>query len=163
MKQLWAPWRMAYIERGDLDKECLFCSKQNSLDWEEDLVLFKGQRAFILMNLYPYTNGHLMVAPLRHVASLEDLAPEEMAELMALTTRSLKILRKCFNPQGFNVGVNLGRVAGAGVVDHTHVHIVPRWNGDTNFMPILTDTKVICECLKDTYNKLKPEFQRGDD
>ncbi|MBN2543162.1 HIT domain-containing protein [bacterium] len=158
MKQVWAPWRMEYIERGDLDEGCLFCEKCCSENHEENLILFKGKLGFIIMNRYPYTNGHLMVAPIRHVDSLDKLETEELTELMELTKKAIKILRDCFNPHGFNVGVNIGRVAGAGVVGHTHIHIVPRWNGDTNFMPVLSDSKVISQCLQDTYNKLKPLF-----
>lgn len=159
MKQVWAPWRMEYIERGDLDDGCLFCDKCKSSNHDDDYVLYIGELGFVMMNRYPYTNGHLMVAPIRHVDSIDKLITEEMTELMELTSKSIKVLRECYNPHGFNVGINIGRVAGAGVVGHTHIHIVPRWDGDTNFMPIISDSKVISQCLDDTYKKLKPLFK----
>ncbi len=155
MKQIWAPWRMVYIG-GDHGDECVFCEKASS-DQNEDeanLVLLRGEKTFVIMNLYPYINGHLLIVPKRHVGEIEDLTEEEMMELFKMTQKMVRVLR-AFNPQGFNVGVNIGRVAGAGVPGHFHIHVVPRWSGDTNFMPVLGDVRVISESLEGTYKKLK--------
>ncbi|MCS7136314.1 MAG: HIT domain-containing protein [Nitrososphaerota archaeon] len=157
MKWLWAPWRMAYISSGG-SKECIFCAKGVSSNEREDLVLFKGKRCFVLMNLYPYNTGHLMVAPYRHVGNLTELDDYERNELMELIVKSIAILQKVLNPDGFNVGVNLGRAAGAGIEGHVHFHIVPRWSGDTNFMTVVGDVKVMPELLSDTYEKLVVHF-----
>lgn len=153
MEQIWAPWRTVYIgkDHGDV---CIFCDKLESGQDEENLVLLRGDRTFVLMNLYPYNNGHLLIAPKRHVGEIEDLDEEEMMELFKMTQKMVKVLRS-FNPHGFNVGVNIGRVAGAGVPGHFHIHVVPRWNGDTNFMPVFGDVKVISESLEATFKKLK--------
>lgn len=159
MDKLWAPWRSVYVTSaaGDADPECIFCHKLNddpSRD-EENLVLARTDRCFVLMNLYPYNNGHLLVAPKRHVGDIEDLEDEEMLELFQVTRWMVGILRRAFNPDGFNIGINVGRVAGAGIPGHFHIHIVPRWNGDTNFMPVLGDVKVISEGLETTYRKIR--------
>jgi len=153
---LWAPWRMKYVRYEALKREegCFLCRAARAEKLEEQLVLYRGRDGLVVMNKYPYNTGHLLVAPLRHVPSLEDLEEEELCKLFSLVKRCLKLLRAALNPDGFNIGVNLGRVAGAGLEDHVHVHIVPRWNGDTNFMPIIADTKVIPEALKDTYRAL---------
>lgn len=153
MEQIWAPWRMVYIGGGHGDK-CFFCEKLDSSRDEENLVLLRGDLTFVLMNLYPYNNGHLLIAPKRHVGEIEDLTEEEMSELFKMAQKMVKALR-AFKPEGFNVGANLGRVAGAGVPGHFHIHLVPRWNGDTNFMPVIGDVKVISESLEVTYKKLK--------
>jgi len=147
---------MKYVRYEALrkDKGCFLCKAARAEKPEEQLVLYKGRDGLVVMNRYPYNTGHLLVAPLRHVPSLEDLEGEELCGLFSLVKRCLKLLRTALNPDGFNVGVNLGRVAGAGLEDHVHVHIVPRWNGDTNFMPIIANTKVIPEALKDTYHTL---------
>ncbi len=158
MKQIWAPWRTVYIG-GDHGEECFFCEKIKSVQDEANLVLLRGDRTFVLMNLYPYNNGHLLIAPKRHVGDIEDLTEEEMMELFKMTRKMVKVLR-AFNPEGFNVGVNIGKVAGAGVPGHLHIHVVPRWNGDTNFMPVLGDVKVISESLEETYKKLKESLAR---
>jgi len=154
---LWAPWRMKYIEYEAVKKDkkgCIFCEAAKAENMEEKLVLHKTQYSIVLMNLFPYNTGHLLVAPLRHVPSTEDLPEEELLDLFNLLNRSLRLLRVVFKPDGFNIGINLGRVAGAGIEDHVHIHIVPRWNGDTNFMPVIYNTKVIPESLKDTYKRL---------
>ncbi len=153
---LWAPWRMDYIrsKRSGADPGCFFCRGPRSDRDEENLILRRGRKCFVLMNLYPYNNGHLMVAPYRHVPELDDLTPAESGELMALTRRSIGTLRKWGRPQGFNVGFNIGAVAGAGET-HLHQHIVPRWGGDTNYMPVLGETKVIVQHLRETYRQLK--------
>lgn len=155
MKQIWAPWRTVYIggEHGD---KCVFCEKflaQQSED-EANLVLLRGEKTFVIMNLYPYINGHLLIATKRHVGEVENLTEQEMMELFKMTQKMVRVLR-AFNPQGFNVGVNIGRVAGAGVPGHFHIHVVPRWSGDTNFMPVFGDVRVISESLEETYKRLK--------
>jgi len=136
-------------------KGCIFCEKTREKRDEENLILYRGKNAFIIMNAFPYNNGHLMVAPYRHVPTLENLENDELLEVFKLVNLSLRILREAMNPDGFNIGVNIGRVAGAGIEEHVHVHIVPRWNGDTNFMPVIANTKVISEGLSETYRNLR--------
>ena len=163
MKKIWAPWRIRYIEMAmERSEGCIFCSKINQNEDDKNLILYRGKKCFIIMNKFPYNPGHLMVAPYRHIASYEDLEEKESLELNHLIGLSLKVLKEVMKPDGFNIGVNLGRVAGAGVEGHLHVHIVPRWNGDTNFMPILADIKVIPEALEDTYKKLKEKFKQKE-
>ena len=153
MKVLWAPWRMTYIAE-DREQGCLLCSKLRGRNDRVNLILYRSSQSFIILNRYPYTSGHLMVVPNRHVASLDELNEGEMVGLMALLKQSMLILKRALKPDGFNVGMNIGRVAGAGIEDHIHFHIVPRWNGDTNFMPVLFETKVMPEYLEKTYEKL---------
>jgi ATP adenylyltransferase len=153
MEQIWAPWRMIYIG-GDRDDGCVFCDKAASAEDEQNLVLLRGEKTLVMMNLYPYNNGHLLVMPKRHVGEMEDLTEEEMMELFQMTRKMVKVLGY-FKPQGFNVGINIGRAAGAGIPGHFHIHIVPRWIGDTNFMPVFGDVRVISESLDVTYKKLK--------
>lgn len=161
MKQLWAPWRGEYLSQmGGECQDCLFCDLRKQQDDKKSLVLYRGKQALVVMNRYPYNSGHLMVAPLRHVASFEGLTPAEGTELLALLKMSLKALRQEFKPQGFNIGANLGAVAGAGVTGHLHLHIVPRWQGDTNFMPLFTETKVVSEHLEKSYERLIRRFCR---
>jgi len=159
LKSLWAPWRIEYI-LSEKPKECLFCRVLKEDKDEDNLLLYRGRRSFIMLNKYPYNNGHLMVVPNRHVPSIENLADDELLELNKLVQLSIKILRGAMHPHGFNIGSNIGRVAGAGIEDHFHIHIVPRWLGDTNFMPIISDTKVMVEALKETYRKLRRELKR---
>ncbi|MFN3966221.1 MAG: HIT family protein [Endomicrobiia bacterium] len=154
MERIFAPWRMKFIT-GKKEKGCLFCKKLRSKNDSKNLVLYRGKTAFILLNLYPYSNGHIMVAPKKHKGDFSQLTDEEKLELFNLVELSTKILKKVYKPKGFNIGINLGKVAGAGVPGHLHVHIVPRWLGDTNFMPVCSETKVICESLKSTYKKLR--------
>ncbi|USG99921.1 HIT domain-containing protein [Thermococcus argininiproducens] len=154
MRLLWAPWRIEYI-RSPKHNGCIFCDFPKENKDEERLILYKGKNAFIIMNNYPYNPGHVMIAPYRHVGKWEDLTDEELLEIMKLSQLIIKALKKAMNPDGFNMGVNLGRVAGAGIDDHVHLHVVPRWNGDTNFMPVLTNTKVIPESLEEAYKELK--------
>lgn len=163
MSILWTPWRMPYL-RGEepLPEGCLFCIKPRSSDAEAHIV-YRGQRCYVMLNRFPYNNGHLMIAPYAHVASLEDLDGETASELMTLTQRSLKALREAYNPHGFNIGMNLGGVAGAGVVDHVHMHVVPRWGGDTNYMTVVGETRIIPEWLDQTYERLRPLFDRFSD
>lgn len=157
MDCIWAPWRSVYIG-GNHGEGCVFCEKIKSDDDEANLVLLRGDKIVVLLNLYPYNNGHLLIMPKRHVADIEDLTAEEMNEFMLMIKKMVKVLN-VFQPQGFNVGANLGRVAGAGIPDHIHCHIVPRWSGDTNFMPVIGNTKVISESLEVTYKKLKESLE----
>lgn len=156
MDILWAPWRMKYIEYASIEKpkECFICEAVQQGVGEEKLTLYVGEHGIVLMNLYPYNTGHLLIAPKRHVGDLSGLNAEELSALMFLLKSSVQVLEETFRPDGFNVGLNLGRVAGAGLEDHVHIHVVPRWNGDTNFMPVIANTKVIPEALKDTYRKI---------
>lgn len=159
MERLWSPWRMAYITAAREEGEaCLFCEIAGGGDDEAALILARGEVAFALLNAFPYNPGHVMVAPLRHVADLEDLSQEEVLDTGRLLQRALAALRAEMSPDGFNLGMNLGRVAGAGIPGHLHWHAVPRWNGDTNFMPVVGQTRVLPESLQDTYRKLKPRF-----
>jgi ATP adenylyltransferase len=152
-KPLWAPWRLEYIQQADEQPGCVFCAALESGD-DEELLVRSGERAFVLLNRFPYASGHLMVAPKRHVGDLGELEDEEVLELHRLTSQGLGALAETFAPQGYNLGWNLGRVAGAGVTDHVHLHVVPRWAGDTNFMPVLADVKVLPEHLAETRRKL---------
>jgi ATP adenylyltransferase len=153
VKQLWAPWRLEYIAGADDESGCIFCRAAEGPD-EEGLVVHRGERAFCLLNRYPYVSGHLMVAPYRHVADFAELTAEEALEMHRVAASGMGALAETFAPQGYNVGWNLGRIAGAGIVDHVHLHVVPRWAGDTNFMPVLADVKVLPEHLDDTRIKL---------
>ena len=161
MRVLWAPWRYSYVRRAAEggEKECVFCRIQSMSD-EEALILYRSPTSMVVMNLYPYNTGHVMVMPKRHVAEFRDLTPRERMELMLLVEASIEAIRETLNPHGFNIGVNLGRVAGAGIEHHLHIHIVPRWNGDTNFMPVISDTKVIPQAIKDTYLELRDELRK---
>ncbi|MSS73526.1 MAG: HIT domain-containing protein [Candidatus Latescibacteria bacterium] len=155
MERLWAPWRMRYVTGAAKSDGCIFCEKWKSDADDENLILFRGEECFAILNLFPYNNGHLMIVPIRHVADVTDLTASEQAEMFRLMGRMVGVLRATMSPQGFNIGINLGRAAGAGIADHLHLHVVPRWNGDTNFMPVLGDTRVISEALEETYQKLK--------
>jgi len=160
MERLWAPWRMQYIT-GQPENGCVFCVKPREDNDAENLILLRGKCAFIILNAFPYNNGHLLIAPYRHVADLSALTEEEQLEILKLTTLGCELLKATVSPHGFNVGINLGQTAGAGIADHLHVHIVPRWNGDTNFMPVLADVKVLPEALASTYRALKAELDRS--
>lgn len=159
MDRMWAPWRTVYIGK-DHGSACIFCEKLESDKDAENYVLFRGEKTFALLNLYPYNNGHILISPKRHVGDITDLDQDEVLELGAVTQKMTKLLRSAFNPEGFNIGVNLGKIAGAGVPGHFHVHIVPRWGGDTNFMPVLGDVRVISEGLDMTYKKLIEEMTK---
>ena len=152
-KQLWAPWRLEYVQSADEDSGCVFCTARDG-DEEERLVVRRGEHAFVLLNKFPYASGHLMVAPVRHVGALAELTDAEALEIHRLAIGALQTLADTFRPDGYNLGWNLGRVAGAGVVDHVHLHVVPRWAGDTNFMPVLADVKVLPEHLSESRRKL---------
>jgi len=156
MKKLWAPWRIEYI-RSKKDVGCIFCDKPKMED-RTGLILFRGENSFTLMNLYPYTNGHLMVAPFRHIDSFRGLDQVERLEILEQIDRCIDALSNVLNPDGFNIGANLGESAGAGIKDHIHFHVVPRWTGDTNFMPVLGHTKVEVQGLQECYDLLMPHF-----
>jgi ATP adenylyltransferase len=158
--RLWAPWRMPYIMSTvkPNDDGCVFCSMLAQMEDERNLILHRGERAFVVLNLFPYNNGHLMVVPLRHTGDYASLSVEEHLELTALLSRAQAALATAMLPHGFNIGMNVGRTSGAGIVDHLHYHIVPRWNGDNNFMAVVADTKVISESLADTWRRLKAVF-----
>jgi ATP adenylyltransferase len=158
MKQLWAPWRMEYV-KSEKSNECIFCSLPKANDDTKNYILHRGQSAFIIMNIFPYNSAHVMVSPFRHIGCLTAQKAEEIKEMNNLTLRSIDILRTVINPEGFNIGYNIGKAAGAGYDEHIHCHIVPRWSGDTNFMPVLAETKVHPEHLKTTYKKLLPHFK----
>jgi ATP adenylyltransferase len=152
MKYLWAPWRMNYILE-DKKKGCFFCQKLKEKKNLKNLILYQGKYSFVIMNKYPYTNGHLMVAPKRHRLNLEQLDANESRELFELLKTSMRVLKTSLRPHGFNIGMNIGKMGGAGE-NHLHLHIVPRWAGDTNFMPVIGETKIIPEYLEKTYQKL---------
>lgn len=155
MEKLWAPWRMEYIENGCKMEGCLFCVLSARDNDKESLILHRGETAFVMLNSFPYNSGHLMVASYKHTADLYEFEDEELLEAGLLVRYSMRLLKACMQPDGFNVGMNLGKSAGAGVIDHAHWHIVPRWDGDTNFMPVTAGAKVLPQSLEATYDKLK--------
>jgi ATP adenylyltransferase len=160
MERLWRPWRIDYVRNIEniRDEGCIFCTKPGCKDDGETLILHRGETAFIIMNLYPYNTGHVMVTPYRHVGDLEQLEEAEMREIMDLTALSIKAIKREMQPQGFNLGINLGKAAGAGFDEHIHMHIVPRWQGDTNFMPVVAESKVMPETVAGTYGRLLKAF-----
>ncbi len=160
MKVLWAPWRMEYVGSGDVSGECIFCPGDDRSEDEKRLILYMGDLSIVLMNRFPYINGHLLVAPLRHVPTLDALTGEEKLDFIAMVEKSIGVLKEVMNPGGFNVGLNLGKAAGAGVEDHIHFHIVPRWSGDTNYMTVLEEVRVIPEHIHTTYQNLLPFFKQ---
>lgn len=156
MKRMTTPWRRKYIEGHIKEDGCVFCNAlAKTEDNSKNLIVHRGQRAFVIVNLFPYTNGHLMVAPMDHKASLELLDSETRAEMMELSSQAIVILKNIYHPQAFNVGANIGKAAGAGVPDHVHMHIVPRWAGDSNFMSILGETRVLPETIEETYERVR--------
>ncbi len=157
VRQLWAPWRLEYVQNADEAARCLFCLSSETDD-EKRLVVHRGRHAFVLLNKFPYSPGHFMVAPYRHVGEFGDVNDDEVIELHRLAERGIAALAEAYSPQGYNLGWNLGRIAGAGVVDHVHLHVVPRWAGDTNFMPVIADVKVLPEHLFETRRKLAEQF-----
>jgi ATP adenylyltransferase len=158
--RIWAPWRLAYVTDAskDIEEQCIFCAKPQADDDEANLIVHRGERSFVILNLYPYTNGHLMVAPYEHIGRLQELPPETLTEMMGLAQKAMDRLESVYDPHGYNVGFNQGRVAGAGVEHHIHMHVVPRWAGDNNFMPVIADTKVMPQSIEQSYEALKGAF-----
>jgi ATP adenylyltransferase len=162
MERLWSPWRLAYVTGTASTRGCIFCDAVSATPdpSRESLVLVRSRLAFVVLNLYPYNNGHLMVAPNRHIASLGSASDDELSEMMRLTRDAETALTEAYRPEGINVGINLGRPAGAGIIDHIHIHAVPRWTGDTNFMAVVGNTRVLPEDLDETARRLRPIFER---
>lgn len=160
MDYLWSPWRMKYIMQNENNAGCVFCKALELEDGIENLVVARGERVFVIMNRFPYTSGHVMVVPKVHQPSFEDVDVATRTELMEIITHSMKVLRSLYHPEGFNVGSNLGTAAGAGIADHCHFHIVPRWVGDTNFMSTLAGTRVLPESLEDTFQRLRQAWKQ---
>lgn len=158
MKNLWAPWRMEYILGPKCHEGCVLCAPKHPAEDEKHLIVYRARHVFVRLNRYPYAAGHLMVLPYRHVGDITDLNAEESAELMAVAQLSCRVLREASHPQGINVGLNLGSAAGAGMEEHLHMHIVPRWSGDSNFIAVLGDVRVVPEALVETYRRLSPMF-----
>lgn len=157
MQQIWSPWRINYV-RGRKPDGCVFCMAPDIEDEDENLILFRGKHSYVMMNRYPYTNGHLLVIPYEHIAMLTDVPCDAQIEMLQQVNVCLEVLREVMQPHGFNVGLNLGATAGAGIQDHMHFHIVPRWTGDTSFMAVISDTNIIIEGLRDCFDELKPAF-----
>lgn len=161
MEHLWTPWRLAYVTGASAGAGCVFCRSADPTDGGPDpLIVHEGRLAFVILNLYPYSNGHVMVVPRRHIATLAEATPDELGEIMLLARRAELVLTEAYSPHGLNLGINLGRAAGAGVADHLHLHVVPRWTGDTNFMTIVADARVLPETLEQTGARLRPLFER---
>ena len=161
MERIWAPWRQSYVSNDKSDKSCIFCPDLAGKDDRERLILARTENSLLMLNRYPYTGGHLMVAPLRHVAELDDLSDAELLDLMHLLSRGRNLLKREVSPDGFNVGINLGKAAGAGVEEHLHIHVVPRWNGDSNFMTVVGDVRVIPDGLTEAYERFSAALAEG--
>ena len=159
MKALWAPWRMEYI-LGKKEPECIFCSYPKKNNDRDNLILYRSAHNFVMMNKYPYNNGHIMVVPYIHTSTIDNLTDEVLLDFMKVTQYSLKCLKEAFRPEGFNIGINIGAVAGAGLEEHVHLHMVPRWAGDTSFMTVLGEIRVVPEHIHQTYDKLYPIFNK---
>lgn len=162
MELLWAPWRMEYVLEDKKDKECIFCPR-NGKSRRARLILRQTPSSLVMLNRYPYAYAHMMIAPVRHVDRVKNLRKSEMADVLQTLGHAVEILRHAFHPDGFNVGMNLGQVAGAGILHHLHFHVVPRWQGDMNFMPALADCRVLPEHLEQTYRRLLPYFKKLDE
>ncbi|MHA1557393.1 MAG: HIT family protein [Candidatus Heimdallarchaeota archaeon] len=154
MRKIWAPWRIEYIQQEKSDDQCFICDILKEDEDKQNLILFRGETAIVMLNKFPYIAGHLMVAPKQHTAEINSIPPNTYQEMWELMSKSIKVLEESIKPEGFNIGINLGKVSGAGLKTHIHIHVVPRWSGDTNFMPILTDTRVISEALDKTFEKI---------
>jgi ATP adenylyltransferase len=161
MDYLWSPWRYKYISQANPSTGCIFCQKSSAGNDRENLIVYRGERSFVLLNLFPYTNGHFMVAPYEHVATLEEAPEETVLEMMRLVRAGTRHLRTVYNPQGMNVGMNLGECAGAGIASHIHMHVLPRWVGDSNFMTVVGETRIIPEDLDVTWQKLSEAFKNS--
>ena len=158
MKHIWSPWRMEYIESHGKEEGCVFCRAQAMQDSPENLIVHRGQHAFVILNRYPYTSGHVMVVPMQHKPDLESLGLADRSEMMELTAQSTDVLRRVYGTESFNIGLNIGEAAGAGIKEHVHIHVVPRWVGDTNFMSTLAQTRVLPQTLADTWAKITDGF-----
>jgi ATP adenylyltransferase len=161
MNHIWSPWRMDYIEKPKQEGNCVFCAALAEEDGPANLIVFRGRAAFVILNRYPYTSGHLMVVPYTHRAGLEELDAEIRAELMDLAASATRALTLAYKPEGFNLGVNIGEAAGAGILDHIHIHVVPRWVGDTSFMSALGGARVLPESLENSYRRIKTNWPDG--
>jgi ATP adenylyltransferase len=160
MDRLWAPWRMKYILSSQKNVGCILCDEVKKNDDRKNYILFRGQYSFVIMNLYPYNNGHLLIVPYTHESEVDRLPEAELADLMKTTQASLKILKQVLHPEGFNIGINIGKSAGAGIPEHLHVQIVPRWSGDSSYITVFDDTRVMPELLDGTYERLRPYFEK---
>lgn len=161
MDRLWAPWRMGYIVKNSNEKHgCVLCEGIKEDSDRKNFVLYRGKHSFVVMNIYPYNNGHLLIVPYAHVPGVDDLVEEHFCDLMKNTQSAVNVLKQALAPEGFNVGINIGKAAGAGLPEHIHVQIVPRWNGDTSYITVFDDTRVMPESLDETYGKLKPYFDK---
>jgi ATP adenylyltransferase len=158
MDYLWSPWRYRYVTGQDPETGCVFCRKIEESRDEENLIVYRGLNTFVLLNLYPYTSGHVMIAPYRHIGRLSLADDATWAELMTLTRKAEQAIQTAYKPEGINLGMNLGKSAGAGIADHIHMHVLPRWQADSNFISVIGETRVLPEALSDTYRKLKPLF-----
>ncbi len=159
MDHIYSPWRKVYFQRDKTDPTCVFCAAQETEDSPENLIIHRGEHAYVMLNRYPYTSGHLMVVPFLHQPSLEGLEPAILAEIMGLLTHAMGVLRQAYHPEGFNMGANIGAAAGAGIAGHVHVHLVPRWSGDTNFMSAVGDARVVPEDLQETFQRLRSAWE----
>jgi ATP adenylyltransferase len=159
MDYLWSPWRMEYIQAPKTDEGCIFCNALKQTDGTSNLIVFRGVKAFVMLNRFPYTSGHLMIVPYEHKPSLDLLAVDSCSDIMNLAARALQVLEVLYAPQGFNLGMNIGNAAGAGIIEHVHLHVVPRWVGDTNFMSSISQTRVLPELLEETYRRVKEAWQ----
>ena len=158
MEIIWTPWRYEYVNSVDEREGCIFCEKPEDENDRENLIVFRGERCFAVLNLFPYTTGHIMIAPYVHTGTIEELEPETLTEMMVLAQRSMSAIREAFGPDGFNLGINISRVAGAGIKDHVHLHLVPRWAGDSNFMAVIAETRVLPRTLEDVWLALKDKI-----
>ena len=163
MDRLWSPWRYSYIANHSTDAACIFCTKPAENKDRENLIVFRGQWNFVILNAFPYTNGHVMIAPYEHVASLESADTATVEEMMRLTRDAERHIRSAYKPDGLNLGMNLGEAAGAGIAGHIHMHVLPRWRGDANFLSVIGETRVLPESLDSTYEKLKARFENQSD
>jgi len=159
MNYLWSPWRMEYIQNHNKEAVCVFCTELSRPDGPENLIVHRSERVFLILNRYPYTSGHLMIVPYRHVSTLAELDPATRNELLEMVNQAMQILKTVYRPQGFNVGMNIGEAAGAGITEHVHMHVVPRWLGDTNFMSSLGSTRVLPETLEDSFRRIQAAWK----
>lgn len=160
MEHIWSPWRMKYIRQHDADADCVFCHAIEKQDGVENLIIHRGEQAFVILNRYPYTSGHVMVVPFAHIGTMDELQDCCIVEIMALIRKSIQAINTVYKPEGYNVGANLGAVAGAGIANHLHFHVVPRWGGDTNFMTSVAGARVLPEDLCDTFQQLKDAWPK---